>query len=84
MILVKFSNIRKARKKRFKQAIPMARNKRFIQAIPIEESRPHCRSTSQETVPTPESMFNFADMQDFAQLVELQDDEVIGRKNATL
>lgn len=53
------------------------RIKRKIQPIPIENARPH-NLTTREAIPTTASAsYGVSDMQEFAQLVELEDDEVL-------
>ncbi|XP_073943521.1 uncharacterized protein [Choristoneura fumiferana] len=54
--------------------IDQKRRKRHIKSVPIEPARPHARSSN----PTPARTLSsqVADMQDFAQLVELPDDEL--------
>ncbi|XP_052753693.1 uncharacterized protein LOC113522983 [Galleria mellonella] len=55
------------------------RKKRYIEAIAIEQARPHKRATQAHTLSTASTQFQLSDAQEFAQLVELQDDEIHDR-----
>ncbi|CAH4030844.1 unnamed protein product [Pieris brassicae] len=53
-----------------------SRNKRYIKSLDIENARP--RSTTHKSITeTTEKIYKYSNMQDLAQLVELQDDEVL-------
>ncbi|XP_045530092.1 uncharacterized protein LOC123717887 isoform X2 [Pieris brassicae] len=55
-----------------------SRNKRYIKSLDIENARP--RSTTHKSITeTTEKIYKYSNMQDLAQLVELQDDELQGR-----
>lgn len=54
------------------------RMKRNIRPIPIENARPHQLATRMSVPTTTASSFGVSDIQDFAQMVELHDDEVSG------
>ncbi|VVC94119.1 unnamed protein product [Leptidea sinapis] len=55
------------------------RKKRYLQALQIEEARPRNVTSASLTKTTRGKVYMFSDMQDLAQFVELQDDEIEGR-----
>ncbi|CAK1548582.1 unnamed protein product [Leptosia nina] len=55
------------------------RKKRYIKALEIENARPRVLTTRKSMRRTTEKVYRYSDMQDLAQLVELQDDEMQGR-----
>ncbi|XP_037301577.1 uncharacterized protein LOC119191814 [Manduca sexta] len=55
------------------------RKKRYIESVPVENARPHNITTKGDVITTAAAKYDIADMQDFAQLVEIQDDELHGR-----
>ncbi|XP_052747549.1 uncharacterized protein LOC128199935 [Bicyclus anynana] len=55
------------------------RKKRNIHALEIENSRPRNLTTERALTTETETQYQFSDLQDLAELVELQDDEITGR-----
>ncbi|CAG4922243.1 unnamed protein product [Colias eurytheme] len=55
------------------------RKKRYIKALEIENARPRNLTTLKSMTRTTEKVYRYSDMQDLAQLVELEDDEIQGR-----
>ncbi|XP_045503179.1 uncharacterized protein LOC123700097, partial [Colias croceus] len=55
------------------------RKKRYIKALEIENARPRNLTTLKTMTRTTEKVYRYSDMQDLAQLVELEDDEIQGR-----
>ncbi|XP_053601835.1 uncharacterized protein LOC128670298 [Plodia interpunctella] len=59
--------------------VTKTRDKRFIQGIMIEEAKPHRLTTIEEVATTTSASIHISDIQHFAQLVELIDDDIHDR-----